>query len=394
VTPAALAAGPSARRQHVEREEYFSWLETVFGTGPRVPGQEGVPAIKSRRYHYNRFLMRWPDLEEWFAAPLLSRLDVGPDGTPETSACGKRNGPSVEAGPYLIYLSMAHRIPLDADYVLSRNFDSLLAPRVAPALGVDLELFDCLDQRQHQIGYTHGRTSLTWAITRLLLWRGDPDITTITYDDIAAFGEETRRWCALPEAPLIRTLHVHSTRRNHDPAVLAPRFEDQCRARLHSLHVMLFNVGQIAREPVRGLRGAVIWKRQLVPPGTRRQSPPPSAGGWLAGCRALTGLSRSAAPGMPSATCSPGWPKPTPRSPGWPGLPAATSRTTSPTCTTMSTCAPAAPDSQDALRLHQPADELLPGRQRVGLGRRPRPTAAQPLRPPQAPGTAAPVHPA
>jgi integrase len=268
VTPAALAAGPTAYRRHAEREEYFSWLETVFGTGPRVPGQERVPAIKSRRYHYNRFLMRWPDLEEWFAAPLLARLDLGPDGTPETSPGGKRNGPSVEAGPYLIYLSMAHRMPLDADYVLSRNFDSLLNPRVAPALGVDLELLDRLDQRQRQLGYSHGRSSLTWAVTRLLLWRGDPDITAITYEDIVAFGEEVRRWCALPEAPLIRAVHVHSTRRNHDPAVLAPRFEDQCRGRLHSLHVLLFNAGQVAREPVRGLRGAVIWKRQLVPPGT------------------------------------------------------------------------------------------------------------------------------
>jgi integrase len=282
VTAAALAAGPAPRRRHADREEYFSWLDTVFAGGTRARGQERVPAIKSRRYFYNRFLRHWPDLEEWFAAPLLARLDLGPDGTPAVSAAGKRNGPSCEAGPYLIYLSMTHRVPLDAGYVLSRNFDSLLDPRVAPGLGVDLELFDRLDQRQRQLGYRHGRSSLTWAITRLLLWRGDPDINAITYEDIVAFSEEIHRWCALPEAPLIRAAHVHSTRRIHDPAVLAPLFEKQCRGRLHSLHVLLFNAGQVAREPMHGLRGDVIWKKQPVPPGT----PPAIAAAvsrWLTG---------------------------------------------------------------------------------------------------------------
>lgn len=264
----ALAAEPAARRRHASREEYFTWLDTVFNAGIRARGQARVPVIKSRRYFYDRFLKRWPDLEEWFAAPLLTRLDLSPDGTPALSAAGKRNGPSCEAGPYLIYMSMVHRMPMDADYVMSRNFDSLLSPKVAPALGVDLDLFNLLDQRQRQLGYRHGRTSLTWAITRLLLWKGDPDITAITYEDLTAFGEEISRWCAFPQAPLIRANHVHSTRRIHDPAVLAPLFEKQCRGRLHALHVLLFNTGQIPREPMHGLRSDVIWKQQPVPPGT------------------------------------------------------------------------------------------------------------------------------
>jgi hypothetical protein len=237
VTAVALAAKPAPRRRHAPREEYFTWLDTVFNSGVRARGQAHIPAIKSRRYFYDRFLKHWPDLEEWFAAPLLTRLDLGPDGSPALSAAGKRTGPSCEAGPYLIYMSMVHRMPMDADYVMSRNFDSLLDPKVAPALGVDLDLFNLLDQRQRQLGYRHGRTSLTWAITRLLLWKGDPDITAITYEDLTAFGEEISRWCALPEAPLIRANHVHNTRRIHDPAVLAPLFEKQCRGRLHALNV-------------------------------------------------------------------------------------------------------------------------------------------------------------
>ena len=140
MTAVTLTAEPAARRRHASREEYFTWLDTVFNAGIPARGQARIPVIKSRRYFYDRFLKHWPDLEEWFAAPLLTRLDLGPDGAPALSAAGKRNGPSCEAGPYLIYLSMVHRMPMDAGYVMSRNFDSLLSPQVAPALGVDLDL--------------------------------------------------------------------------------------------------------------------------------------------------------------------------------------------------------------------------------------------------------------
>jgi integrase len=268
VTALSLAAVPAPRRCHAPREEYFGWLDDVFGEAPRTRGRDRVATIKSRRYFYNRFVKYWPELEEWFAAPLFARLDLGPDGVPTVAPRGKRVGPCSDAGSYLIYLSLVHRVPMDADWVLSRNFDSLLNPRVAPALGVDLDLFNSLDQRQQQLGYRHGRSALTWTIARLLLWRGDPDITGIGYDDLSAFGEEIRRWCARPEAALIRAGHVHSTRRNHNPAELPAQFEKQCLTRLHGLHVLLFNTGQISREPMHGLRGDVIWKQQPVPPGT------------------------------------------------------------------------------------------------------------------------------
>jgi len=97
---------------------------------------------------------------------------------------------------------------------------------------------------------------------------------------------------------------VHSTRRIHDPAVLAPLFEKQCLTRLHGLHVLLFNTGQIAREPMHGLRGDVIWKQQPVPPGTPRAIAAP-IDRWLSGLLQTTDRAESVrgAPGMPSATC-------------------------------------------------------------------------------------------
>jgi hypothetical protein len=48
-----------------------------------------------RRWFYNRFVTRWPDLDAWFAEPLLVRLDLHGRSVREI---GKRIGPSHEAG--------------------------------------------------------------------------------------------------------------------------------------------------------------------------------------------------------------------------------------------------------------------------------------------------------
>ena len=62
--------------------------------------------------------------------------------------------------------------------------------------------------------------------------------------------------------PAGSTAHPCLPRAQHPPdphpAVLAPLFQKQCMGRLHSLHVLLFNTGQITREPLHGLRSDVI----------------------------------------------------------------------------------------------------------------------------------------
>lgn len=121
----ALAAVPDLpdRRRHALREEYTAWIRATFA------GTRGT--ISSRLFFYNRFVQHWPDLEDWFAAP-LDRLDLHADAAPGS---GKHMGISHEAGSYLAYLSLIHRIPMDADWVLARNFDSLFNPASPPHSG-------------------------------------------------------------------------------------------------------------------------------------------------------------------------------------------------------------------------------------------------------------------
>ncbi|MFJ9150268.1 hypothetical protein ACIRP7_19740 [Streptomyces sp. NPDC102270] len=92
MTALALAAVPEPDRGrcHAPREEYLAWVRSTFADAPA--------SIKSRRYFHNRFLKHWPVLEDWFAEPLLVRLDLHGRDPHEP---GKRIGPSHEAGPYL-----------------------------------------------------------------------------------------------------------------------------------------------------------------------------------------------------------------------------------------------------------------------------------------------------
>lgn len=247
-------------RHHAPREEYFSWVRRV------LPNPAGV---KMRRYFYNRFVARWPNLDAWFAEPLLVQLDLHGRSVREI---GRRTGPSHDAGSYLAYLSLVHGVAMDAAWVLSRNFDSLFDPRVAAGLGLDLALINTHVERMLQLGYrpVSCRASLTWALARLVLWRGDPDLRAITYDDLTHFGQEVRHYCARPEAGFIRASHVKNARRDTPLEDLARQFEKATLSRLHGLHVLLFNVGQISQIPLPSLRPCPLWKDELVPASTPR----------------------------------------------------------------------------------------------------------------------------
>jgi hypothetical protein len=57
-------------RRHASREEYFAWVGRV------LPNPAGA---RMRRWFYNRFVSRWPDLNAWFPYGRHRR------GTPEAS---------------------------------------------------------------------------------------------------------------------------------------------------------------------------------------------------------------------------------------------------------------------------------------------------------------------
>jgi hypothetical protein len=106
------SAVPSARR-HASEAEYGAWVNAF------VPNQD---ARYERMAAYRRFVRAWPDLEAWFAAPLLVR--AGFTGAPLRST-GRTA--TFNASGYLVYLALVHGVGLDHDYLFVRKYARLFS---------------------------------------------------------------------------------------------------------------------------------------------------------------------------------------------------------------------------------------------------------------------------
>lgn len=151
-------------------------------------------STESRRKQLNfylRFVHTYPDLAGWFEQPLRQRLGWR---TGETQ--NKRQGPAADfdttlgwinfnARPYLTYLGLTGRMRLDWGWLL--GIGRLKPWLVADQLGLPLSR-QAAELRERSIALGHvpdDRTfRLSWALIRLVLYRGDPDLRAITADDV------------------------------------------------------------------------------------------------------------------------------------------------------------------------------------------------------------------
>lgn len=210
---------------------------------------------------YRRFVEAWPDLHGWFAAPLPVRL-----GFVDERLDGNLRGRSHQASGYLVYLSLVRGVGLDYPLLLGRKYARLFHPAGGGGgLGVDLDLFARHVDRLVELGY--GRASaasnLTWGLGRLLLHRGDADLTAIGYQDLLELGEAVRSFADRPDFAALRAqLYRRSGMRVHGAE---EGFRHDHLNKLHAVHVLLFNIGQVAEPPTRGTRQHVGWADRLLP---------------------------------------------------------------------------------------------------------------------------------
>jgi hypothetical protein len=106
------------RFQHVTSEEYSAF------TRQRPTIRSGSNLLKA----YRRFIRHYPDLDQWFQAPLAERV-----GSTKT-----RSGEeyvSAVARPYLYYLALVGEVSFDWDWIIGVNChvltDELLPQAVA-----------------------------------------------------------------------------------------------------------------------------------------------------------------------------------------------------------------------------------------------------------------------
>ena len=253
-TPRALRLVPTsvpARRVHADRATYKMWIDERCASY----------AVRwARLDDYDRFVERWPSLQDWFDAPLRQRLL-------DKQNCIRGQHPHGGASvimPYLTYLSLVHGVGLDYPVLLARTFTSPFKHQARNGgLGIDTELFDRHVTRLEQLGYARARAQLLWPLSRMLLHRGDPDLTALGMDDLTDLREAIDAFTARLRLEPLREFYSRSPD-SRPAAEVANTYLRSAIARLHSVHVLLFHTGQV-HEPPRGRVNAGTWVDHLAP---------------------------------------------------------------------------------------------------------------------------------
>ncbi len=166
--------------------------------------------------------------------------------------------------PYLTYLSLVHGIGLDYPVLLARTFTSPFKHQVRyGGLGVDLDLFDRHIARLEQLGYARGAAQLTWPLGRMMLHRGDPNMTALGMDDLSEFRVAIDAFTARLRLEPLREFYARAPDAR-PPAEIASGYFASAIAKLHAVHVLLFNVDQV-QQPPPGRIGAGSWTDHLAP---------------------------------------------------------------------------------------------------------------------------------
>ena len=249
---AALPSPAAARRVHADRAVYKNWIYEHCSSY----------AVRwARLDDYDRFVAQWPVLQDWFDAPLRHPLL-------DKENCVRGQHPHGGASvimPYLTYLSLVRGIGLDYPVLLARTFTSPFKHEARyGGPGVDADLFDRHVIRLTQLGYTTARTQLVWPLGRMLLHRGDPDLTALGVDDLDELRAAIDAFTARLRLDPVREFYSRAPV-ERPPEVTADGYLRSAIARLHAVHVLLFDLGQVDRPPT-GRVGAGSWVDHLAPP--------------------------------------------------------------------------------------------------------------------------------
>jgi len=240
-------------RVHADRARYQEWVEQHCTS---------YASRWDRMKNYDRFVEQWPVLQDWFDAPLRQRLL-------DKENCVRGQHPHGGASvimPYLTYLSLVHGVGLDYPVLLARTFTSPFKLQARHGgLGVDAGLFDRHVARLTELGYATARTQLVWPLGRMLLHRGDPDLTALGVDDLDELRTAIDAFTTRLRLDPVREFYSRAPD-GRPPAEVADGYLRSAIARLHAVHVLLFDLGQVDRPPT-GRVTAGSWVDRLAPPG-------------------------------------------------------------------------------------------------------------------------------
>jgi integrase len=260
VSAAALrAAAPIVQlppSQHCNDEAYAQFVGSL-ATSPQYRRQ--------KLNHRRRFIRGWPDLNDWFAAPLVERVG---------RLCGEHRQSlshriSYQARGYLLFLGLRGDARFDYDWLL--GVGQLFVPGLARQMGIDLGLEPLVDEAV-RLGFNapSAYQAMCWTVVRIGLHTGDFDPRHVRAEHIEELLQAVRRF---GERPDIAEFYGSAERYRESPS-------KGWITHLHQLQVVLFHRGQIAEQP----RKSMPSYAQPVPVAPRLHA---VVERWLA-ARALT----------------------------------------------------------------------------------------------------------
>lgn len=186
-----------SRPRHCSDAEYQAFIAGLSGYSAET--------MRKLLVFYRRFVRTYPDLHAWFDQPLRDRL-----GWRTGDTQNRRQHPgddfdatvgwiNYNARPYVVYLALTGRLRLDWGWLLGIG---VLRPwLVADQLGLPLS-GQAARLCERLIGLGHVRDDqsfrLSWALIRLVLHRGNPDLNAITFHDVEGLRQAIRHLDQIP----------------------------------------------------------------------------------------------------------------------------------------------------------------------------------------------------
>jgi integrase len=216
---------PDRWPRHASLEEYRAFVAGYCGNARQIRHLMGC---------YGRFVRRYPDLADWFNAPLSERVGQLHGETGAACTCLA----SYKARGYLLFLGVAGYATFDWEWILAMTRIDIW--KMLGRLGVDSGI-SRLVAHAVRLGYDEvGATAaLRKVCSRLFLHSGVPNVDRIGAGEIAALLDAARRFGERDDLALY---HASPERYHH--------FSRQdVISSAHVLRVALYHRGQIAQEP-------------------------------------------------------------------------------------------------------------------------------------------------
>jgi len=184
-----------------------------------------------------QFVERYPDLQDWFRAPLVERVGRTHEERQQRVRHNALCKVSYQARPYLVFLALRGYACFDWDWLIA--IYQLRLTKIFACAGVDAGIANLVEDAS-KLGFARPKTigNFHWVIHRLLMHIADPCIEHVTDAHIIE--------CRLALDSFARRADLDLFYASVDQGRQKIKEHISC---LHQLHVVLYHRGQVRMEP-------------------------------------------------------------------------------------------------------------------------------------------------